>query len=245
MAFFENLAFVMGGEENVPQDFRNLYADYNAITVPQNTQQVAGAVVPATEQPQVFTADVPQMNNPSTYGGGLFGILAQRLNRNNAGASTPAAGNVTVNPGSGLYGGDVNYNPGNSAYNAINPDQYQWDKKDGAAKLSAAVQRAQFQDYMSRFAPIENYAVSLANGRNTADLRYDVARSNQAMINAGNNMQGQQERAMGRFGLNYTGRNIAGSNEVAGGQVAAVNQARLNDEDRLLGLLGGGTGGQQ
>lgn len=241
MAFFDDLAEIMGGAENIPDNFRTMYGDYHNITA-QTEQPVANTTAPAEPQPQVFTANVPQMKNP-TSGGGILGLLAQRLNRN-TGTSLPEPGNVTVNPGSGLYGGDVNYTPGNSAYNAINPSQYQWDKKDGAAKLSAAVQRAQFQDYMSRFAPIENYAVSLVNGRNTADLGYDVARSNQAMVNAGRNMQGQQERAMGRFGLNYTGRNIAGSNEVAGGQVAAVNQARLNDEDRLLGLLGGGSGGQ-
>lgn len=244
MAFFDDLAEIMGGAENIPDNFRTMYGDYNTITAAQTTQPVTNTTAMAGPQPQVFTADVPEMNRPSPYGGGFFGLLDQRLNRNNAGASTPAAGNVTVNPGSGMYGGDVDYNPGNSAYNSINPSQYQWDKKDGAAKLSAAVQRAQFQDYMSRFAPIENYATSLVRGRNTADLGYDVARSNQSVVNAGRNMQGQQERAMGRFGLNYTGRDIAGSNEVAGGRVAAVNQARLNDEDRLLGLLGGGTGGQ-
>lgn len=148
---------------------------------------------------------------------------------------TPSAG--------GLYAGDMTYSPMSSAYDPINPRAYSDDKKKGASRLSADVIRAQYQDYMERFAPIEDFAVGQLTDRGTKDGIYDLARAQNAITNAGMNLQGQQERAMGRYGLAMTGNNIAGSNQVTGAMVGGLNQARFADEERRLALLGGGAGG--
>jgi hypothetical protein len=142
-----------------------------------------------------------------------------------------------------MYAGNITYNPQQSAYSNINPYSWRSDPKSGASDLAARVERAKYQDYLNRFAPIENFAVNQINGRETKDLGYDLRRANQSVINAGQNLQGQQERAMGRFGLQYAGPSIAESNQIVGGQVAAMNQARMADENRALGMIGGGSSG--
>lgn len=155
---------------------------------------------------------------------------------------SPSSVSVGQNTGGGLYGPTVKFTPGENALNAVNPSAYANDKKEGAQRLSADVIRAQYQDYQNRFAPIENFAVQSLTRNGTMDGQFDVARSRAAVENAGANLQGQQERAMGRFGLGATSPNIAQSNEVTGGVVAGMNQARLADADRRLQMLGGGAG---
>jgi hypothetical protein len=162
-------------------------------------------------------------------------------------ASAPAPATITTGPASadGLYGPSASFNPQPSAFGGINPYAYAGDKKKGASRLSADLIRAQYADYESRFAPVENFAVQALRPNGTMDGQFDVARSRQSVLNAGANLQGQQERAMGRFGLGVTAPNIASSNEVTGGVVAGTNQARMADADRRLQMLGGGgrTGG--
>ena len=172
-------------------------------------------------------------DNGMSVPGGFFNIYGQ-----------PVAANITTSDPSpsGLYGGNVNFTPSSSPFSSINPDAYSGDKKKGAQRLSADVIRAQYQDYENRFAPIENFAVSALRPGGTMDGQYDIARSRQAVLDAGANLQGQQERSMGRYGLSMTAPNIATSNEVTGGVVAGMNQARLADADRRLQLLGGGAG---
>lgn len=241
-SFFEKLAFAMGGEENITPEFRQTFADYDAFTMQQPMVGTTAAEVIAP--PTTSAAPTPSAGDISS----LFDSIRQGAMGGSGGFGgfTQSTGSVTTgspSPG-GLYGGNVTYTPGESAYGPINPASYLGDKKEGAANLSAAVNRAQYQDYLNRFAPIEDFTIKQLQGRQTADMGYDVARANQSAINAGVNLQGQQERAMGRYGLQYKGPTIANSNEVAGGRVAAMNQARMADEERALGLLAGGKGGQ-
>ena len=229
MSFFDNLSFVMGGDQDIPPAFKTAYAGYAppAQTMAAPAQTMAE---PATTAPTPVWNGLP-------VGRGMLGLgLNAPVGYNNF--NTPS-GTITEGAGGGLYAGDTEYNPNASAYGNINPSSYLYDKKDGASNLSAAVQRAQYQDYLNRFAPVENYLVGQVNGRNTKDLGYDVARANQSVLNAGANMQGQQERAMGRFGLQYNGPSVADSNDITGGRVAAMNQARMADEDRALSLMSG------
>lgn len=160
-------------------------------------------------------------------------------------AFEPYASPIKTSPApvGGLYGGDTSYAPTSSAFGGIDPYSYSYDKKKGASKLSADVIRAQYEDYKQRFAPIEDYAVGLLRDRGTADGQFDLARAQQSITNAGQNIQGQQERSFGRYGLNFTGNPIAGSNEMTGAMVGAMNQTRFADEERRLRMLGGGGGG--
>lgn len=244
--FFSNLSYIMGGDEHITPEFRSMFSDYTAAAMPAPSAPVAAA--PTTAATGANTG----------AGNGFFGLPEQErhiggflsLGANRFGGAannvyfTPSTGSVTQGdaPAGGLYGGRVTYNPGQNAFGSIDPSAYSWDKKEGASKLAADVQRAQYQDYLNRFAPIENYAVNQLRGRQTADLGYDIARANQSVMNAGMNMVGQQERSMNRYGLQYKGPTTADRNDITGGRVAAMNQARMADEQRALNLMAGGTG---
>lgn len=230
--FFSTMQYVTGGSD-MPDQFKSLFSDYQPATVP------------AAYAPPVAPAPAPAPMRNTGAEKGFFGLLMNRFGgTGNDVYFTPSTGSVTEGdaPAGGLYGGNVTYNPGASAFNTIDPNAYGWDKKQGASRLAADVQRAQYQDYLNRFAPIENYAVNQVRGRQTADLGYDLARANQSVMNAGANMVGQQERALGRFGLQYQGPTTADRNAITGGRVAAMNQASMADEQRALSLLAGGTG---
>jgi hypothetical protein len=242
MSFFENLAFLMGGEEQIPNQFRTSLAEYNdmasSFSAMADRPEMAFAAPTAAEARSSMVSQSPvteTANNPAPRKG-FLGLAAPTFT-NNFNQADPNT--ITTSGGGGLYGGDVNFNPSASAYGSIDPSMYLGDKRKGASNLSAAVQRAQYQDYLNRFAPVENYLVGQVNGRNTKDLGFDLARANQSVMSAGANMQGQQERAMGRFGLQYRGPSMADSNEITGGRVAAMNQARMADEERALSLVSG------
>ena len=242
--FFTNLSYIMGGDDQVPQEFHSMFADYNSATAPTEvTPVVTQAAMPKQAAPADNRGFFGLMAQ-NYGGGGFFGLMAQNYGGGNNVSITPSTGSITEGqaPAGGLYGGTVTYNPGTSAYGNIDPSAYSWDKKQGASQLAADVQRAQYQDYLNRFAPIENYAVNQLRGRQTADLGYDLARANQSVMNAGMNMAGQQERSLGRYGLQYKGPTTADRNDITGGRVAAMNQARMADEQRALNLMAGGTG---
>lgn len=238
MSFFENLAFVMGGDADITPEFRSAFAEYD---------EMSRSVTPMGATPQsAFDAPATMSTAPATQPSD--NVFTQRRLPLGLGTEftypitnfTAADPNtITTGAGGGLYGGNVNYNPTSSAYGNIDPSNYLMDKKEGASNLSAAVTRAQYQDYLNRFAPVEDYLVGQIDGRNTRDLGFDVARANQSVTNAGVNMQGQQQRSMGRYGLQYSGPSIANSNDITGGRVAAMNQARMADEERALSLMSG------
>ena len=240
MSFFENLAFVMGGDTDITPEFRSAFAEYDGMSRsvnPMGATPQSAFDAPAT----MSTAPTTQPATASdALGGGRFGGIfggGDYFPTSNFTAANPNT--ITTGAGGGLYGGNVSYNPTSSAYGNIDPSNYLMDKKEGASNLSAAVTRAQYQDYLNRFAPVEDYLVGQIDGRNTKDLGFDVARANQSVTNAGVNMQGQQQRSMGRYGLQYSGPSIANSNDITGGRVAAMNQARLADEERALSLMSG------
>ena len=157
----------------------------------------------------------------------------------------PTAAAPAPSPG-GLYATPTRFDGGNS-YSAIDPSVYLTDKKKGAQNLNAAVTRAQYADYERRFQPIEDMAVGLLKGRNTADLPFDLARTQQSINSAATNFQGQQERSQARYGLGSK-MGVTNTVDLAGAMVGGLNQAKLADEDRAMGLLAGaggarGTGG--
>jgi hypothetical protein len=235
MSFFENLAFVMGGDADITPEFKSAFSEFDAMT--KTVTPMSAAPQSTFAAPAIMdTAPNTQPVVPQGFRGGLFGG-GESFPTSNFTEANPNT--ITTDAGSGLYGGNVRYNPTASAYGNIDPSNYLKDKKKGASDLSAAVERAKFQDYLNRFAPVENYLVGQVDGRNTKDLGFDVARANQSVMNAGANMQGQQERAMGRFGLQYKGPSIGTSNDITGGRVAAMNQARMAGEERALSLMSG------
>jgi len=143
-----------------------------------------------------------------------------------------------ANRGIPQYGGS-NFN----AYSGINPYGYSADPEDmGGDQLYADLIRAQTQDYMTRYAPVENFLASETTATGTKALAGDMQRTRQGIIGASRNVQGQQNRALERFGLsgnNYDKNNMSTASALIGG----LNDTRAADVDRRTQLLGGSLSG--
>lgn len=135
--------------------------------------------------------------------------------------------------------GNTGYNP----YSTINVNRYDHlGKKDNPAdKLYADLIRAQTQDYMTRFAPVENFMAGQITSTGTKSLAGDLARTRGAVLGANTNVEGQQQRAMARMGLNYTPATQDNMGTV-GALVGGLNDTRLRDSDRREAILSGSLG---
>lgn len=129
-------------------------------------------------------------------------------------------------------------------YAAINPNQYNHMKREDMPgdQLYADLIRAQTQDYNQRFAPIENFMANQITATGTKSLAGDLERTRGNIGTAITNVQGQQDRNMGRMGLQGTS-NMANSTTAVGGLVGGLNDTRLRDADRRQSLLSGSLSG--
>ncbi len=111
-----------------------------------------------------------------------------------------------------------------------------------ANKTRARIARAEWDDYKRRFQPVENqmmaYATSTDDGRS-------VGRAQESIAAGFDSAQGQYDRNMSRYGLNQTPeqdasykRNMA-LNE-ASATASGISGARQVEEERRIGLMGGG-----
>lgn len=189
-------------------------------------------------------SDGYKANVLNSFGGDPDGVLTpyfQRFTPDMMDFGAPAAAPAPA-PTGGLYAAPIGYTP-QSAYTPLDPNAYQNYKKEGAQKLNADVTRAQWADYEARFQPVENIALGLMRGKNTADLGYDLERTRQTIDSTAANYQGQQSRAMDRYGLGTKG-GIAGTIDTASAMVGGLNAARFADESRRLNMISGGGGGE-
>jgi hypothetical protein len=138
---------------------------------------------------------------------------------------------------SSLYA-PIDYTPPSNSYSHV-PTSTVGDH--GAEDLNAKLIREQYDDYQRRFQPFEDLAVSMLTKTGTKDLPYDLARTRQVVGGVFGSLQGQQDRAMERFGQANRADNIAGSNAEAGALVGGLNAATFADQERRMKLLGGGT----
>lgn len=143
-----------------------------------------------------------------------------------------------ANRGTPQYSGS-NYN----AYSGINPYGYSTTPEDmGGDKLYADLIRAQTNDYMTRYAPVENFLAGEVTSTGTKALAGDMKRTRQAVLGASNNVQGQRDRSMERFGLSNAPSN-ANSMSTVGTLVGGLNSTRAADSDRRTEILTGTIGG--
>jgi hypothetical protein len=144
---------------------------------------------------------------------------------------------------SGIVGNFYGYSPDNP-YAQINPYKYSYmDAKDQPGdQLYADLIRAQTQDYNQRFAPIENFMAGQLTATGTKSLEGDLANTRENMNAAAANVQSQQNRNMGRMGLQNTG-NVFNSLTAVGGLVGGLNDTRLRDSDRRQSILSGSLSG--
>ena len=133
-----------------------------------------------------------------------------------------------------------NYNASQNAYSGVNPNSYAGDDKEGASRLFADIIRAQTEDYLNRFAPIEDFLAGTITRTGTTFLEGDLARTREAVMGGGLAAQGQYNRNLERFGV--MGKQLDNSMATASAMVGGLNDTRDRDQDRKIALLGGGLG---
>lgn len=169
--------------------------------------------------------------------GSNFGSWADLVVPGGSGSIGAGLGTIAPDYSGNMYA-PINWTPPPSSYSHVSPTL---DSGNHAAEdLNAQVIKAQYNDYATRFQPFENLAVSELTPTGTKDLSYDEARTNATVGGVFGSLQGQQGRAMERFGQVNKAPDITGSNAEAGAKVGGLNQAVLNDESRREALLGGG-----
>ena len=109
-------------------------------------------------------------------------------------------------------------------------------------KLYADLIRAQLQDYLTRFQPVEDFLAGQITATGTAQLGADLERTRGAVLGAGENIYGQQQRSMERYGLSGSPQSTASKNATVGTLIGDLNLTRQRDADRRNALLVGGLG---
>lgn len=148
---------------------------------------------------------------------------------------------MALNPETAAQVGSVYGSPqGGNPYAQIDPFAYSGmsRSRNPGDKLYADLIRAQTVDYMTRFAPVEDDLISRITPTGTTSLAGDLERTQQAVLGAGMNVQGQQNRSMERLGV-YGNSNIGSSMDTVGALVGGLNDTRLRDSDRRMQLLTG------
>ena len=125
-------------------------------------------------------------------------------------------------------------------YQNINPNAYLDDDKEGASRLFADIIRAQTQDYLTRFAPIEDYLASTITRTGTTFLEGDMNRTREAIMDGAQSARGQYTRQFERYGV--MGKQLDNTNATTSALVGGMNDTRDRDVDRKIALLGGGLG---
>ncbi len=107
----------------------------------------------------------------------------------------------------------------------------------------AELYEAEFQDYLSRFFPVERDLISQMTTDFGGLQQEEISRAQQAVARQYANLSGQERRRMGGFGLRETEnfyRDLERSQTSA--TVAARNMARMRSEERRTQILSGGLG---
>jgi hypothetical protein len=127
-----------------------------------------------------------------------------------------------------------------AATGTINPNAYLGDDKEGASRLFADIIRAQTQDYLTRFAPIEDYLASTITRTGTTFLEGDMERTRDAVMGGAQSARDQYTRQFERYGV--MGKELDNTNATTSALVGGMNDTRDRDVDRKIALLGGGLG---
>ncbi len=122
----------------------------------------------------------------------------------------------------------------------INPNAYLGDDKEGASRLFADIIRAQTQDYLTRFAPIEDFLAGTITQKGTTFLEGDMQRTQDAIRQGAQSARDQYTRRFERYGV--AGRQLDNNLAETSAMVGGMNDARDRDVDRKIALLGGGLG---
>ncbi|WP_423820820.1 hypothetical protein V5738_10815 [Salinisphaera sp. SPP-AMP-43] len=143
--------------------------------------------------------------------------------------------------GSGLY--EPNNQP------EYTPDMLEANWGDeSAAENQADLARAQYDDYKSRFVPVENEVIDSVGNRQTyAD---NVNRAAGAVSQGYETSAGEYQRGLSRYGVTPTDDQVANQKRQMGLSAAAAtaeaaNRARTSTKNRNMQILGGGLAPQK
>ena len=137
------------------------------------------------------------------------------------------------------FGGGTQFEP---AYNPTFLNQ-NTSRKDSGSKNMAAIHRAQWNDYIARFAPVEDMLFDRFNDEEFKNNAVNFA--DQTMTGAMNRSFDQTQRGLSRYGVNPTG-DVADTNNrtwglrTAAARAGARNAMRTAIEDQEMGLMTGG-----
>lgn len=140
-----------------------------------------------------------------------------------------------------LYGNPSTYTytpPAPATYsNLIVRERYGDTGSIAAADTRANIIKEQFNDYMNRFAPVEDRLVNEVMNQG-AGLNLDMARTQNAITGAAINVQGQAARDRQRLGLSGSADPNVGNNLVSD-LVGGLRDTRMRARDRRDRLMSG------
>ncbi|KZZ72500.1 hypothetical protein A3765_28535 [Oleiphilus sp. HI0130] len=179
----------------------------------------------------------PSSRNGSSRGG---------RNGNQSGRSSAGGRGAT---GGGNYNKSQSASAASTASNNTAPDPiYSEDglilsTSDSGSTNLARVHRAQWNDYLKRFAPVENMLFDRLN--DTEHKPQAVNKAGLTMASAFDKSQDQLDRSMSRYGLNMTpAQTQRQDKEFALEKTAAVagakNGMRIAKDDQETGIVAGG-----
>lgn len=141
--------------------------------------------------------------------------------------------------GGGGFGNLSNLGFGYNPYANLNPNAYAgMDRKEGPGDmLLTDLIRAQTQDYLANYAPIEDALYGSITATGTTAIGADLERTRGAVMDASRNVQGMADRSADRFGV---ARNEMDPTATTSNLVGGINATYQRDSDRRLELLTGG-----
>lgn len=128
-----------------------------------------------------------------------------------------------------------NYQPNSNPYYTVNPNR---TGKTAAQDTRAELARAEFEDYKSRYLPLEESLIQAVGTDYQKSVDQDLSRTRTAVTGAFRGAEAQQDRNAGRYGLaaQPAAYDMAETSAMVGG----LNSTRIQGEDRRLALLSGG-----
>ncbi|SNY95583.1 hypothetical protein [Halomonas sp. hl-4] len=140
--------------------------------------------------------------------------------------------------------GQVNYAPSQVAQQRVNPGQA-FEGDQGASKLLGDLNRAQWNDWKSRFSPYVDRLAAVAQDGDASQKAAANASSAMGLSFDANQQAQDQDRQS--FGVNLSPQQEAAQSrrnnvQRSASMVSAGNQARISAQDRQGAILAGGMG---
>jgi len=246
-----SVAAPRGGSALIPQ--RKPAAGERAIPIikqPSRTEQAQSSATDAYPRtPTITNWDEWEQNRylgnpryqynaftPSSYDGSRVRLT------NDPYLNNPFDQNLDQNPLVGLNWQDASLP--NGFYSNYGTPYPVWGDDDYASKMRAWIARQEWQDYLARFAPVEEELLGMVGNKELLNSELEQADKNmQSSFRTAEQMQNIERQ---RYGLALNDRNAIRNKaalelEKTAATAQALNDVRAAAKDRDLAILGGGT----